>query len=305
MADRLSVAVLGAGGTMGSGMARNVARAGLELSVWNRTREKAEPLADDGARVCDTAAQAAATADVIVTMLSDADAVLAAMGGEHGGLAGAHPGSVWAQMATIGEQGTGRCIKLAREHDVDFVDAPVLGTKQPAAEGKLVVLASGAAALRDRVQPVFDAVGRRTIWVGEAGAGSRLKLVTNAWIVSVVEGVAEAIALAEGLELDPQLFLQAIDGGPLDAPYARIKAQAMIDRDFEPTFALKHATKDAKLAADAAARRKLDLPVLAAIAQRMDEAVPEHGERDVSATFLTSSPVFSTSAREPTDSHTS
>jgi 3-hydroxyisobutyrate dehydrogenase len=193
-------------------------------------------------------------------------------------------------MATIGERGTDRCIELAKEHQIEFVDAPVLGTKQPAAEGKLVVMASGAQQLRDRVQPVFDAVGRRTMWVGEAGAGTRLKLVTNAWIVSVVEGVAEAIALSQGLELDPALFLQAIDGGPLDAPYAKIKAQAMIDRDFEPTFALKHATKDAKLAADAAARRELDLPVLAAIAQRMAEALPEHGDEDLSATYLSSAP---------------
>jgi 3-hydroxyisobutyrate dehydrogenase len=140
------------------------------------------------------------------------------------------------------------------------------------------------------VQPLFDAVGRRTMWVGEAGAGSRLKLVTNAWIVSIVEGLAETVALAEGLELDPSLFLEAIDGGPLDAPYARIKAQAMIDRDFEPTFALKHATKDARLAVDAAERRELDLPVLAAIARRMTEAVPAHGDEDVSATYLRSAP---------------
>jgi 3-hydroxyisobutyrate dehydrogenase len=284
------VAVLGAGGTMGSGMARNVARAGIELVVWNRSREKVEPLAADGARICDTAREASAAADVIVTMLADTDAVLAAMNGEHGGLAGARPGSVWVQMSTIGEQGTARCIELAQAHDVEFVDAPVLGTKQPAAEGKLVVMASGRQEPRERVQPVFDAIGRRTMWVGEAGAGSRLKLVTNAWIVSIVEGLAETVALAEALELDPSLFLQAIDGGPLDAAYARIKAQAMIDRDFEPTFALKHATKDAKLAADAASRRGLDLPVLAAIAERMDEAVPEHGEKDVSATFLSSAP---------------
>jgi 3-hydroxyisobutyrate dehydrogenase len=284
------VAVLGAGGTMGSGMARNVARAGLELVVWNRSREKAEPLGADGARVCETAREATAAADVIVTMLADTDAVLAAMNGAHGGLAGARPDSVWVQMSTIGEHGTARCIELAREHELEFVDAPVLGTKQPAAEGQLVVMASGKDELRERVQPVFDAVARRTMWVGEAGAGSRLKLVTNAWIVSIVEGLSETIALAEGLELDPALFLEAIDGGPLDAPYARIKAKAMIDRDFEPTFALKHASKDATLAADAAARRGLDLPVLAATAKRMDEAVPECGEKDLSSIYLRSTP---------------
>jgi 3-hydroxyisobutyrate dehydrogenase len=275
---------------MGSGMARNIARASLELIAWNRSREKAEPLAALGAHVCDTAREAAAEADVIVTMLADTDAVLAAMTGEAGALAGARAKAVWAQMSTIGEDGTARCIELARENEVGFVDAPVLGTKQPAAEGKLVVMASGRPELRERVQPVFDAVGQRTMWVGKAGVASRLKLVTNAWLVSVVEGLAETIALARGLELDPSLLLAAIEGGPLDAPYARMKGQAMIDGDFEPTFALKHATKDARLAVDAATRRELDLPVLAAIAQRMAEAVPDHGDEDLSATYLSSAP---------------
>jgi 3-hydroxyisobutyrate dehydrogenase len=285
------VAVLGAGGTMGLGMARNIARSGIELVAWNRSRAKAKPLAGDGAQLCDTAAEAASSAQVIVTMLSDADAVLATMQGDGGALAGARPGSVWIQSSTIGELGTARCAELAREHGVDFVDAPVLGTKQPAQEGTLVVLASGPEALRERVQPVFDAVGRRTQWVGEqAGAGTRLKLVTNAWIVSVVEGAAETIALAEGLGLGGSAFLQAIDGGPLDMPYLRLKATAMIERDFEPTFALKLATKDARLAVESADRLGLDLPVLEAIGARMQEAVPEHGEQDLSATFLTSAP---------------
>jgi 3-hydroxyisobutyrate dehydrogenase len=285
------VAVLGAGGTMGSGMARNIARAGIELVAWNRSRAKAEPLARDCAQLCDTPAEAAASADLIVTMLSDADAVLATMQGSDGALAGVRPNSVWIQCSTIGEQGTARCAELAQEHGVGFVDAPVLGTKQPAQDGELVVMASGPQSLRERVQPVFDAIGRRTTWVGErAGAGTRLKLVTNAWIVAVVEGAAETIALAEGLGLDGSAFLQAIDGGPLDMPYLRLKSKAMIERDFEPTFALKLASKDARLAVESAERLGLDLPALKAISARMQEAVPEHGDEDLSVTFLTSAP---------------
>jgi 3-hydroxyisobutyrate dehydrogenase len=172
MSEPSAVAVLGAGGAMGRGMAANVARAGIELLAWNRTRAKAEPLAELGARVLDTPAQTAAQAEVIVTMLSDGDAVLEAMCGEHGALASAREGCVWAQMSTIGEQATQRCLELAAERGIGFVDAPVLGTKQPAAEGKLVVMASGEERLRERVQPVFDAVARRTMWVGEAGAAA-------------------------------------------------------------------------------------------------------------------------------------
>jgi 3-hydroxyisobutyrate dehydrogenase len=285
-----AVAVLGAGGTMGLGMARNIARAGLQLHAWNRSRERAESLSADGAQIHDTAAEAAAAADLIVTMLTDADVVLATMQGEDGALAGARSGSVWVQMSTIGEQGTARCIELAKEHGLVFVDAPVLGTKQPAAEGKLVVLASGAESERERVQPIFDAVAQRTMWIGEAGAGSRLKLVTNAWIVAVVEGAAETIALAEGLGLRGEQFFEAIDGGALDMPYLRLKGGAMVKRDFEPTFALRLATKDAMLAEESAERLGLDLPMLAAVSRRMQEGVPEHGDEDLSATYLTSAP---------------
>jgi 3-hydroxyisobutyrate dehydrogenase len=286
-----AVAVIGAGGTMGLGIARNIARAGIELVAWNRSRAKAEPLARECAHLCDTPAEAAASAELIVTMLSDADAVLATMQGSDGALAGARPNSVWIQMSTIGEQGTARCAELAHEHGIGFVDAPVLGTKQPAQEGKLVVMASGPQSLRGRVQPVFDAVAQRTMWVGEqAGASTRLKLVTNAWIVSVVEGAAETIALAEGLGLDGSAFFDAIDGGPLDMPYLRLKGKAMLERDFEPTFALELASKDARLAVESAERAGLDLPALKAISARMQEAVPEHGKEDLSVTFLTSSP---------------
>jgi 3-hydroxyisobutyrate dehydrogenase len=290
MSDRDAVAVLGAGGRMGLGMATNIVDARLPLRAWNRTREKAEPLTEHGARVFDTPAEAADGAGLIVTMLADGDAVLEAMQGGYGALARAREGCVWVQMSTIGERATERCIELALEHGVGFVDAPVLGTQQPAAEGKLVVMASGRDGLRERVQPLFDAVGQRTMWVGEAGAGSRLKLVTNAWIVAVVEGAAETIALAEGLGLDPALFLQAIEGGPLDAPYVRMKGQAMIDRDFAPTFALRLATKDARLASESAHEHGLDLPVLDAIARRMHQAVPEHGDEDLSSTYLSSAP---------------
>jgi 3-hydroxyisobutyrate dehydrogenase len=276
---------------MGFGMARNIARAGIELVAWNRSREKAEPLAREGAHLCATAAQAAAEADTIVTMLSDADAVLATMEGAEGVLAGVRPGTVWLQMSTIGERGTVRCAELAREREIGFVDAPVLGTKQPAEEGKLVVMASGPESLRARAQPVFDAVGQRTMWLDEeAGAGTRMKLVTNAWIVAAVQGAAETIALAECLGLGGECFFEAIGEGPLDMPYLRLKGQAMVKRDFEPTFALKHAAKDARLAEEAADDRGLQLPVLKAISKRMQEAVPAHGDEDLSATFLTSAP---------------
>lgn len=285
MADQERIAVLGAGGTMGFPMARNLARAGFEVRAWNRSREKAEPLAEDGAIVANTPAQAAEGATMIVTMLADGATVLACL---RAALAGATGEIVWLQMSTIGEQGTERCTQLAQERGLRFVDAPVLGTKDPAEEGELVILASGPEELRDRLAPLFDALGKRTMWLGPAGAGTRLKVATNSWILSIVEGGAETFALAEGLGLDPQLVLDAIEGGPLDLPYLRMKGNAIIERAFEPSFKLALAAKDAALVDEAAVRHRLDLPVLSAIRRRLEEGVPEHGEEDMSATFLTS-----------------
>lgn len=288
VAGNEAVAVLGAGGTMGFAMARNLARGGIEVRAWNRSPDKAEPLAEDGATIARTPAEAADGADVVLTMLSDTDAVLDATGGDDGALSAASEATLWLQMSTLGVAGTERCMKLAAEREVDFVDAPVLGTKQPAEEGQLIVMASGQDELRGRVAPILEIVGKKTMWLGEAGKGSALKVVTNSWLVTVVEGAAETIALAEAAGVDPQDFLDAIEGGPLDMPYLELKAKAMIGRNFEPSFRLALASKDAGLVSEAADRAGIELPVLAAIRERMQQGVQAHGDKDLSATFLTS-----------------
>ncbi len=223
-------------------------------------------------------------------MMADADAVIASVGGRDGALQACGADTIWLQTSTIGEQGTERCRALAREHGVAFVDAPVLGTKQPAEEGKLVVLASGPPELRERLDPLLGAIGQRTMWVGEAGAGTRLKLATNMWVLTLVEGVAETVAFIEGLELDPALLFAAIGGGPLDIPYFQAKGKAITERNFDPQFALRLAAKDAGLMEAAADVRGLDLPLLRAIRARLDQGTEQHGEKDMSATYLTSAP---------------
>jgi 3-hydroxyisobutyrate dehydrogenase len=291
MANKETVAVLGAGSVMGFAMARNIAGGGYEVRAWNRSRDKAEPLTEDGARVFDSPAEAAQGADVILTMLANADAVTACMTGDDGALAAQHAEeAIWLQTSTIGEEGTERCIELARDAGLEFVDAPVLGTKQPAEEGKLVVLASGPERIHQRVQPLFDLVGQRTMWVGGAGTGTRLKLAVNSWLLSVVEGAAETLALAQGLNLDPGLVLEAVQGGSLDMPYLQMKGKAMIEQSFEPSFRLALAAKDAGLVQAAAERHGLNLPMLRAIRERFDEGADEHGDLDLSATYLTSAP---------------
>ena len=187
--------------------------------------------------------------DIVLTMLSDADAVLEVAGRA---LPAAREGVLWLQTSTVGIDGTDRCAGLAREHGAVLVGAPVLGTKAPAEQGALVVLASGPDHALDRLAPVFDAIGQRTLRVGPAGAGTRLKLVANAWVVTVVQGAAETLALAQGLGLDPTLLFEAVEGGPLDLPYLRAKGAAMLKGDFSPSFSLRLAAKDARLVAETA-----------------------------------------------------
>jgi 3-hydroxyisobutyrate dehydrogenase len=275
---------------MGLPMARNLARAGFDVRAWNRTAGKARPVQEDGGQVVDDASDAGRGADVVITMLADTDAVL---GSVRPALEAAGDGVLWLQMSTLGERGTEQCLELAQELGAAMLDAPVLGTKAPAEQGKLVILASGDEALRERAQPIFDALGQKTIWVGEAGAGSRLKLVANSWVLTVVEACGEIIALAEGLQVDPQLFYDALEGGALDLPYLRMKGQAILERDFSPMFSLKLASKDARLVDESASRHGMDLPLFHTIAQRMTEGAREHGEEDMSATYFTSAAAVS------------
>ena len=276
-----TVTVLGTG-IMGTGMARNLLGAGLDVTVWNRSPDRARPLADAGARTATDAAEAVAGADVVVTMLNDADSIAEVM---EWALPAMAPGAVWVQTSTVGLDGTRRLAEMAAAHDVGFVDAPVLGTKAPAEQGTLTVLASGPEALRETVAPVFDAVGARTIWVGaEPGAGQRLKLVANAGVGSVLAGAAQSIALAEGLGLDPQLFLDAISGGPLDLPYAQAKAKLMIASDFPTSFAVTGVVKDLGLIGAAAQEAGVRTAVVEALADAFRATADGgHGDEDMAA----------------------
>ena len=278
------VAVLGAGGIMGRPMARNMAATGLEVRAWNRTREKCEPLADEGVTVVDALAEAADGADVVVTILADTEAV------EEVVRDALPEGVVWAQMSTVGLDGTERLGELAGERGAAFVDAPVLGTKAPAENGELIVLASGPEHAREAVDPVFDAVGKQTRWVGEAGAGTRLKVAINAWILSLVEATAETLALAEGLGVDPREVLDTLAGGPLDLPYLQLKGKMIVERSFEPSMKLEMAAKDARLIAEAAERHGLDLPLLEVVRDRLAQGAEHHGDEDMAATYRTSAP---------------
>ena len=264
-------------------MARNIAGAGLPLRVWNRSEDKARALADV-ARVAGSVAEAVEGADVIVTMLYDADSVATTMEQARGHLG---PDAIWLQQSTVGVRGCSRMAELAEGLGVRFVDAPVLGTKKPAEDGMLVVVASGPGHAKEIVTPVLDAIGSRTMWVGGAGAGSRLKLAVNAWVGTVLEGVAESLAFSRDLGLDPALFLEAVAGGAVDSPYVQVKGRAMLAGEFPPAFTLAGALKDVDLILAAAEDAGTDLGLMPSIRAHLARAVDAgHGDLDMSATYL-------------------
>ena len=274
----MRIAVLGTG-IMGRAMAANLDAAGHDVVVWNRTRSRAEGIGD--AVVADGPVQAVADADAVVTMLVDADTVAQVMDDE---VLAAMRGVPWLQMTTVGSE-VDRLADIAARADVPFVDAPVAGTRQPAIDGTLTVLAAGPSAVRDVADEVFDVVGSRTVWLGEAsGPASRMKLVVNGILVTQSAAIAEGIVAAEAHGLDAARLLAALEGGPLGSAVTLTKGRAMLDDTSEPQFPLEHATKDARLGVAAAADAGVDLPVLEAVERVHQRAVDAgHARSDMAA----------------------
>jgi 3-hydroxyisobutyrate dehydrogenase len=285
MNSQVDAAVLG-NGIMGSAMARNLVAAGLHTVVWDRSERATVPLAAAGAVVAATPQEAVGEARVVITMLPTADVVESVMFTGGAAQALAH-GAVWAQMGTIGvAETTEIASRLGRlRPDVLFADAPVSGSRGPAQAGQLLILASGPAEAKAATDPVFSVIGRKTVWLGEAGQGSSMKLAVNAYMSVLIEGVAEALELASRMGIDPAALAEAIEGGPLDAPIADAKLHKMQSGDFAPEFPLEWALKDVDLAIAVAGDDRL--PLLEALSRQWRVAVQAgHGREDVSAARL-------------------
>jgi 3-hydroxyisobutyrate dehydrogenase len=279
----MKVAVLGLG-IMGQGVARTLLREGFDVTVWNRHSDKAAPLRDDGATVASTAADAVREADVVLSILFDADSVLGILGE----IADEVPGdAVWIQASTIGVDGTARVAKLAEDTRVHLIEGMMLGTKTPAETGSLVMLAAGDPALIERAKPVLDAMGSKTVNAGDrVGNASALKLAANAWIATITAGTAQSLALVKALGLDPELFLQAIEGGASDSPYAHQKGGDMIAGDYPASFALDGLRKDIGLITETARSGGVDATLLEALATVYAKASDEgRGGDDIAAVY--------------------
>ena len=280
------VAFIGTG-RMGGPMAANLARCGFDVRVWNRTVSRAEALAADGAVVASSPVEAVRGATIVITMLADGPVTEQAATGPYGFLA-SDPGVIWVQMATVGVEWTARLAGIAAARGVVFVDAPVSGSEGPARAGQLTILASGPDQVRDVLAPVFGVLGRATVWLGSAGHGTRAKLVLNNWLADLTETTAETLAFARRLGLDPADIVDLLQSNPLGAPYAVQKARSMLAGDFSPAFALKHALKDAELAAQAAQASGATLSLTSALLPRWrDAAASGHADDDLAVVYLT------------------
>jgi 3-hydroxyisobutyrate dehydrogenase len=263
-------------------MAHSLLRAGFQVDVWNRTPEPAAQLAADGATAHEDPRDAVQHADVVITMIADAAAVNQ-VAFEFGMLEAMRPEAAWSQMSTIGVSASEElAARVGKERpDVYFADAPVSGTRGPAENGQLLILASGPDAAKPVLEPVYAALGRETKWLGPAGAGSRLKLVMNSWLVILVEGAAEIMALADSFGVDHQQVADFLSAGNLANPAAAVKFAKMDAGDDTPDFSLQWALKDIRLALDDSGRR---LPALDTVRDRWGALVDQGlGDRDVSA----------------------
>ena len=282
--DAPKLAVLGLG-TMGRAMAGSALRGGIPTVVWNRDPAAAKTLADQGAEVAPLVADAVRDVDVVITMVTNTEAVLS-IAIDREMLRALPEDAVWAQMSTIGIDGTERLDALVRSQrpDVYFVDAPVSGSRVPAEQGKLLIFASGPEAARTRVAPVFGAIGQRTIWLGPAGNGSRMKLANNTLLAFTAEGVANSLALAHRLGLETASVLDAFDGSPLVSPWEWGKLRRIAKGEFSAEFALALALKDVHLALAAGSAGRFR--VLAALAEEWEEIV-DHGLGGEDVTVVT------------------
>lgn len=277
-----AVAVLGLG-AMGHAFAANLLQKGFTVYGWNRTPGRGEDLQRNGLRLCNDAALAVADAQVVIAMLTDGDATQAIVRA----IAPACPqGATFCQMGTIGIQETADAIALlqALRPDMLYLDAPVSGTKAPAENAQILVMASGDSSRAGAAQQVFDAISRGTQWYGEAGNSQKMKLVINAWLIAMMQGVAESMQLAKQFGFTPDQLWETLEGGPLAAPYVKGKLAMIREDDYTPQMQLQHALKDARLALANAPQGTM--PMMADIAALWDTAARNGlAERDLAAVY--------------------
>ncbi len=277
------IAFLGLG-TMGSGMARQLLVHGFPLSVFNRNPEKSKPFAAEGAQAASSPREAAAQADVIISMVADDNASRSLWLGENGALAAAQPGTVCIECSTVSLNWVGELSAAATARGCAFLDAPVTGSKTHAASGELTFLVGGDSNVLQKAQPVLSAMSKAVLHLGPTGSGAMMKLINNFLCGVQVAALAEAVAMIERSGLDRAKALEVLTNGAPGSPLVKTIAARMSAPEAAPHFLLRLMAKDLRCAI--AEGGKLSLPLITAPAalELFHRAIAAgHGEKDMSA----------------------
>ena len=267
-------------GLMGLPMGRNLLKAGFALTVWNRTRSKAEQLEKEGAQTANSPREVAADSDVTFTIVSDPPALEQVLWGEQGALAGLRKGSVLIDSSTVSPVLARRVSQACAERGADFLDAPVTGGTWGAEKGELVFMVGGKKEVLGRVEPVLQAVGKRFFLLGPNGAGQTVKLAMNLILALEVEALAEGLELVTRAGVAGERLIEVLQSSMGRAPVLDVKAPVILKRDFTPSFPLRLMLKDVGLAMDLAKENGIELPAGMA-AHRAYSAVKAAAKTDV------------------------
>lgn len=273
-------------GIMGSAMAGRLVEAGFPVTVWNRSKDKCSPLVEKGAKVVDTAKAVIESCDITFACTSDPASARSVVFGETGVLAGITNGKKFVDMSTVDEE-TSKDINTAiTAKGGHFLEAPVSGSKGPALQGQLVILAAGVKALCEEAQPCFDVMGKRTFFLGEVGNGARMKLVVNMMMGINIASLSEGLAVGTKAGLGGNDILEVLKEGALNCPMYSLKGPQMLEGKYAPAFPLKHQQKDVRLAVALGDQLGQPLPVAAAANESLKAArAAGYGDDDMCKVF--------------------
>jgi 3-hydroxyisobutyrate dehydrogenase len=279
--EKVRVGLLGVG-LMGSAMAHRLLDRGVAVIAWDRESDHARALEDRGGESAKGPSDVVSDAGAVITMLPTAEVILDVV---EPLLDDWPKETIWLQMSSVGAAEADQLTEVAQAHGIRLVDAPVSGSTHPAEEGELTILASGPDSTREALEPVFDALASRVLWVGEAGMGSRLKLATNHWMITVVGALAESMHLCQAMGLDQQHFIALLDGGPLGSPYALQKLDEMRHHQYPAGFPVRLALKDLELVREVEQSSRATMPLLDAVLERFAAAGEDLADQDLAAIY--------------------
>ncbi|MDB5200468.1 MAG: 6-phosphogluconate dehydrogenase [Chitinophagaceae bacterium] len=264
-------------GTMGTPMVKNLLAKGFPVCVYNRTHEKEKEFIKLGATAADSLQQLSQISDVVITMVTDDEAVEQVYNNNNGLLSYPSPGILFIDMSTVGTQISKKFAKDCSDKGVSFLEAKVSGSVKPAEEGQLVIMVGGNNEDYQKALPIFETLGKQSFLMGEVGIASAAKLSLNYFLALIFQGLAETVLFAQKENIDPAAMLNLINESALGSGITKLKSQAILSNDFSPAFALKHITKDLRLVQ----KEGMDFPLFnPLLASYQSASQTGYGEKD-------------------------